>query len=294
MTDVRCTLCGDKAARSLTAPLTRCPSCCRPCHSKCSGRRKDSPCDLCRTNAPTPLQREAATTTNKRQNNKQNSAQVSTNNSTTLPSQRRTSAPSRTTPPHRESFFSATPAGKRPAQKVKKSARTSQLRASIETDEPVDGAQGLGTAKSTPTKVADVQGRNFALNTSARRVGGAQGPDSAENTPMKVADVQGRDPALNTSARPVDMTQAPFQAQEEMTSHEDCPDLNKNNCDYHPSMRDVFITGAENVIIPVSTLDLSFRRFDMLEKQLDNLKSLENRNLHLCLQKLAKYLITKS
>ena len=67
-----------------------------------------------------------------------------------------------------------------------------------------------------------------------------------------------------------------------MISHEDCPDLNKNNRDYHPSLRDVFITGVENVIISVSPLDLSFRRFDMLEKQHDDLKSLENRSLALC------------
>ena len=95
--------------------------------------------------------------------------------------------------------------------------RTSQLGASIETDEPEGGAQGPGTAKSTATKVADVQGRNPVLITSARRVGGAQGPDTAESTASKVAGVQGRNPALNTSARPVDMTQAPFRAQEEMT-----------------------------------------------------------------------------
>ena len=39
------------------------------------------------------------------------------------------------------------------------------------------------------------------------------------------------------------------------------------------------LTGAINVIIPVSTLEFLFQRFDMLEKQLDDLKPLESRGL---------------
>ena len=261
MSDDRCIVCGDKAARPLTAPLTRCPSCQRPCHSRCSGRRKDSPCDLCRKNAPTSPKKEAGTTNNKRQNEhkKQNSTQVSTKN-ITLPTQRRTSAPSRTTPPRRESLNSSTLSVKRLAQSKNKGARTSQSGASIETDKRVDGVQGPGTADSTATKVADVQE-----------------PDTADNTATKVADVQGHSYAPNTSAQPVDVLQAPPPAQEHLKSPEDCTEL--NNPDYHPAMRDVIITGAENVIIPVSTLDLFFRRFDMLQKQLDDLKSLENQSL---------------
>ena len=150
MSDDRCIVCGYKAARPLTSPLTRCPSCRRPCHSKCSGRRKDSPCDLCRKNAPMPLKMEAAINTNKRHNeqtNKQNSTQVSTNSST-FASQRHTSVPSRTTSPHHESFFSSTPAVKRPALNDKKNARTFQLGPSIETDEPVGGRRSPAQPKA--------------------------------------------------------------------------------------------------------------------------------------------------
>lgn len=39
------------------------------------------------------------------------------------------------------------------------------------------------------------------------------------------------------------------------------------------------LTGVTNVLIPVSTLDLFFKRFDMIERQLDDLKSLGNRGL---------------
>ena len=141
--------------------------------------------------------------------------------------------------------------------------RTSQRGASAEIDEPVGGVQEPGTASSTATKVADVQG-----------------PSTADSTATKAADMQGHNPAQNISALPVDATQAPHPAQEEMTSREDCPVL--NNLDYDPSKKDVITTVAENVIIPVNTLDLFFRRFDMLEKQLNDLKSLEKRSLASC------------
>ena len=138
---------------------------------------------------------------------------------------------------HSLSLKSSTPSVKRLAQTKKKGVRTSQSGASIVIDEPVDGVQGLGTAASTATKVADVQG-----------------PDTADSTATKVADVQGHNSALNTSAQPVDVLQAPPPVQEDLKSPEDCTEL--NNLNYHPSMRDVIITGAEDVIIPVSTLDV--------------------------------------
>ena len=170
MTDDRCIVCGDKAARPLTAPLIRCPSCQRPCHSKCSGKRKDSSCDLCRKNAPTPSKKEAATTINKRQNeqNKQNSTQVSTRN-VTLPSQRRTSAPSRSTPPHRESFNSSTPSVKRPAQTKKKSVRTSQRGASVEA-QPAGQQRRLPMCRGQALPTAQQRRLSTCRGTIPRRI----------------------------------------------------------------------------------------------------------------------------
>ena len=38
------------------------------------------------------------------------------------------------------------------------------------------------------------------------------------------------------------------------------------------------LTGVTNVLMPVSTLSFLFQRFDMLEKQLDDLKSRDTRD----------------
>ena len=45
---VKCIVCGDTINPRTNASTNFCSDCKKPCHTKCTGKRKDAPCDLCR------------------------------------------------------------------------------------------------------------------------------------------------------------------------------------------------------------------------------------------------------
>ena len=85
--------------------------------------------------------------------------------------------------------------------------------------------------------------------------------EEPDDSVKRVAISQALSPSLNLTSDHVIQSAAPMSTEEE-TARE----LDK-------------LTGVTNVLIPVSTLELLFRCFDLLEKQLDDLKSLESRSL---------------
>ena len=130
-------------------PLGSCPKCNRPCHSKCMGKKKELPCDLCRSEERKSASNEDLQSVNQRctrtrisdnkkqtpttitRPDKQKSMQVSSELTPTLPSRRKLTGPM-STPLQRK----APPAA---------GMRTSLLGANAKSGGQVAGAQGPGS-----------------------------------------------------------------------------------------------------------------------------------------------------
>ena len=228
--DTRCAVCGDFSTRSLGL----CPNCHRPCHSKCSGRKKGAPCDLCRSEEPQKTTSKASKSIKPKPTGAQVSARASL-------SQRRTPNSS-ITPHHRAPLGSSTPA-------INLSSRNGSAHTS--------SSLSINSAKSVGG-VAGAQGRGEPER--------AVGPDNCPQAPK----IQLSDSAQRNSASQAGLTlgtgttqSSPFQPTSLL--HNTSP------------LAEISEKGVENILIPVTTMDLLFQRFDMLERQLDDLKSLESR-----------------
>ena len=220
----RCAVCGDKSKTKLKL----CSECRRPCHSKCSGKKKELPCDICRGEKQRQTTAKAPKSIVKPK-----SAQVSTRASF---SRRRASNASIITTSHQHApLGSSTPA-------ATLSSRISSACASRTLCDTTAQSAGLAA--------------------------GARGPGAPERGAEQVNCLQALEPTLSDSARRVNTTQTPSIAYSNVGEEKVDDGSTTVNASIvrspaaiqvlPPPLGGVNLDGVTNVLMPVSTLEFFF------------------------------------
>ena len=246
----KCAVC----AKVCTPPLNICPKCKLPCHSKCAGRRLNYSCDLCR-NQKKPLNKPGnILVTNKSRNI---SATNTARKTQPVPSRSKGSSLLNTTDVFVRPKGTSTPAMRKnnscsSSVSGSSSASGSIPDSAIQTDIPSKSADQTA-AKQKPT-VTETNTQAGAQVVTLQRRGGdkdlSDGRVAVSQASISQLDTN-KFSALNvTPATPSVITDE----------------------------RLANLTGVTNVLIPVTTLEFFFQRFDSIEMQLDNLKSRDTRS----------------
>ena len=226
--------------------LGKCSDCNQPCHSKCTDKKKDRQCNLCNSAEQSPAERTLAAPKASKPV-KQTSAQVSKNATNT--STRRETGATQTAPHYRGSLGSLTPAGSRLPRKSNTSASSVKLR-------------GSRTKRTRPSTEAPADEVGEANSSQAQELAAdGDGRDTVFQAPSLLLE-SNTSTGENTCKSP-NFTEMIDVNCDDLKSLKSC-----NTLAIEPPLGDENLRGVTHINMPVSTMEVIFNRFDVLEGML--------------------------